>query len=342
MAPVQVAGRSQSNVPVDTVTAFRRSLAASCGRPGKLPDRDAREARLLGVDDGQLLAGRRLDHLSDAHDVGPFVGGQPESEPVRVGDGVEHAAVGHVHRHGPERGHLDRRVEMGREGRHVPEGDRGDLPVPAVGAHPDEPGGCLERQLRDRLGHRQSAGLEQDRHDADRVAAGHPGVLDLLHDHVPCVGLRVRGRQDEVAVGRGEATRLAHHPEPEVVPVGRKPGRRLEHRAAGDAFDPRHDHAPRLAGGVGIDRLDHGPDPQATGDLCRHGSDGSRTDASVVTRPRGDRERATAPYRPRCASASSRATSRRASRSAMSRRRSWSCLPRASPSSIFARPRSLM
>ena len=40
--------------------------------------------------------------------------------------------------------------------------------------------------------------------------------------------------------------------------------------------------------------------------------------------------------------ASSRGTSRRASRAAMSRRLSWSCLPRARPSSTFARPRWLM
>ena len=44
--------------------------------------------------------------------------------------------------------------------------------------------------------------------------------------------------------------------------------------------------------------------------------------------------------RPRVMSASSRATSRLESRSAMSRRRSWSCFPRARPTSIFARPRS--
>ena len=33
MAPVQVAGRSQSSVPVDTVTAFRRLLAGSWAGP---------------------------------------------------------------------------------------------------------------------------------------------------------------------------------------------------------------------------------------------------------------------------------------------------------------------
>ncbi len=43
--------------------------------------------------------------------------------------------------------------------------------------------------------------------------------------------------------------------------------------------------------------------------------------------------------RPRCSSASWRAISRLASRSAMSRRRSWSCLPRARPSSSLALPR---
>ena len=37
MAPVHVAGRSQSSVPVETVTTFRRLLAGSCGGPDSCP-----------------------------------------------------------------------------------------------------------------------------------------------------------------------------------------------------------------------------------------------------------------------------------------------------------------
>ena len=92
---------------------------------------------------------------------------------------------------------------------------------------------------------------------------------------------------------------------------------------AGNPFDAADDDASGLAGGVRIHGLDDRPDPQAIGD-------------------RGHAGAGPGAHRPRWASASSRATSRRASRSAMSRRRSWSCLPRARPSSILARPFSLM
>ena len=73
IAPVHVAGRSQSSVPVETVTTLRRLFAGSCAGPGQLPDRDPREARLVRVDDRELLVRGRLDHLGDAHDVGALV-----------------------------------------------------------------------------------------------------------------------------------------------------------------------------------------------------------------------------------------------------------------------------
>jgi hypothetical protein len=82
-------------------------------------------------------------------------------------------------------------------------------------------------------------------------------VLDLLHDHVPGVGVRVRGRKDHVAAERWVATRLAQHPQAQVVAVLGEVAHLLVHRGAGDVEDPAHDDAPRLPARVRVDRLDH-------------------------------------------------------------------------------------
>src|SRR3954452_19658492 len=73
--------------------------------------------------------------------------------------------------------------------------------------------------------------------------------------------------------------------------------------------------------------------------MTRPGSPAACASTASMIGPTLSRPGTSTGYRPRCASASSRATSRRASRSAMSRRRSWSCFPRASASSTLARPR---
>ena len=73
MAPVQVAGRSQSSVPVDTVTTFLRLLAGSWAGPDSWPMVIPLKPGCSGMDDRQLLVGGGLDHLGDPHDVGALV-----------------------------------------------------------------------------------------------------------------------------------------------------------------------------------------------------------------------------------------------------------------------------
>ena len=319
MAPVHVAGRVPVERPVRNGDDVPHRVRGIVGGPGQLTDRDPGEAGLLGMDDRQLLVGGGLDHLGDPGDVGAFVGRQPQPERLGRGDDVEHAAVGDVDRDRAEVWHLHGGVEVGRECRHVAERDPGHLAIRAVGPDADKPGRRLEGELRDGLGHRDHAGLEQRGHDAHRVRAAHPRVLDLLHDHVAGLGLRVGRGQDQVAVRRRVAARLAQHSQAEIVPVGLEPGHGVEHRGAGDRVDARRRSRGRA-------RRTRGGRPR--GSSGRAGS-GSRR-AGVPRRP--------CAQRPRWASASSRAMSRRASRSAMSRRRSWACLPRASPSSSLARP----
>ena len=200
----------------------------------------------------------------------PSSGAEPEPEPRSLGDDIEHPAVRDVHEHGPEVRDLDRRVEMGREGRHVPEGHAADLAVvdsrrvtrmrPAGDSSVSSVVGSV-------IGSRPVSSSTVTTHIV--LVPDMPGVFDLLHDHVAGLSLRVRGRQDEVAVGRRVAARLAQHPQAQVVAVGLEPGHRLEHRAAGHALDAADDDPPGFAGGVGIDSLDDGADPQSPWDRRR-------------------------------------------------------------------------
>ena len=80
MAPVHVAGRSQSSVPVETVTTFRSEFAAVVGGPESCPIVMPGEPGLLGMDDRELLARGGLDHLADPHDVGALVRREPQAE----------------------------------------------------------------------------------------------------------------------------------------------------------------------------------------------------------------------------------------------------------------------
>ena len=73
MAPVQVAGRSQSSVPGRHRDDVPPAVGRIVGRAGQLADGDPAETRLPWVDDRQLLVGGGLDHLGDPHDVGALV-----------------------------------------------------------------------------------------------------------------------------------------------------------------------------------------------------------------------------------------------------------------------------
>ena len=206
--------------------------------------------------DGKLLARGRLDHLADADDVAALVRREREPERRRLGQHVEHPAPGDVDRDRAQLRHLNDGIQMAGEGRDVPERDAPHLAAVHLGGDSHEAGRRVEGELGHGLGHLDHARLDQHRDDADRVRSGHGRILDLLHDHEAGVRLGVRGREDEVAVRRGIAARLAQHPQPQVVALVAEVRHLLEHRLARNVGDAAHDHPTRLAAGVRVNRLD--------------------------------------------------------------------------------------
>ena len=118
-------GRDQSRVPDETTTVFLPWAPGSVGGRGQLDDADAADLRVVGVRHRDLLAGGGLDHLAQPHDVAALVGRQLQAQRRRLDDGVEHPAPGDVDLDPADLRHLDRRVDLDREGRHVLEGDGG-------------------------------------------------------------------------------------------------------------------------------------------------------------------------------------------------------------------------
>jgi hypothetical protein len=213
--------------------------------------------------DRQLVLRRPQDQRGDAGDLPPA--GRNQLEPVElayVGDHVEHAAPADVDGHRAELGYVDDGVEMGRERGHVLEGDLLDLAGAALGRDADEARGSLQGELGHRFHHGDHARLQEHGCHGDRVAAAHDGVLDLLHDDEARRGIRMLGRNDQVAAQGWVAPRLAQHQHPELVVVLLEPLHLLVDRAARNARDAARDDAHRLAG-VCLDRVDHPPEGHA-------------------------------------------------------------------------------
>src|SRR3990170_7246209 len=133
-APVERSGRDDDGV-------LPAGLQIASGLP-QLGDRDALDRRVLGMRDGELFAGRGLDHLSDAGDAAPFLRSYTHPDLPRVRDDVEHAAPGDVHGEPPEFGHVHRRVQVNGEGRDVAERHTRDLAVRDVRRDADQARGC--------------------------------------------------------------------------------------------------------------------------------------------------------------------------------------------------------
>ena len=121
IAPVHVAGRSQSSCPVETITALRRSVVARRGGPESCAIVTSWIAGFSGWTTGSCSCAAALI-ISPMRAMSRPSSGVSRSPNARgIGDDVEHAAVRDVDAARAERRDLDRRVEVHGERRHVPE-----------------------------------------------------------------------------------------------------------------------------------------------------------------------------------------------------------------------------
>jgi hypothetical protein len=111
-------------------------------------------------------------------------------------------------------------IQMGREGRHVPELHAPDLATLAFRRDADQPRRSLQCQLGHGLLHGQQAHFQQNGGHGDGVAARHHRVLHLLQEDVTRIRLRMTGRHDAVAAMRGVATGCAQQQLAQAVLVG--------------------------------------------------------------------------------------------------------------------------
>ena len=191
IAPVQVAGRSQSRLPVDTMTALRRAVPADRG--------PARRAVPIVIPANPGCSGWTTGNCSRAAALiisptrtisRPSSGVSRSPNALGVGDHVEHPAVRDVDGD-RARGAGPRAARRGGPRTRARCGTSRSSPCRR--AHSawtaDQPGRRLERELGDRLRIGSMPVSSRTVADADRVRARHRRILDLLHDHVAGIGL---------------------------------------------------------------------------------------------------------------------------------------------------------
>jgi hypothetical protein len=223
------------------------------------------------MNDLELLRRRRLDHLSDTHDVSALIGRQSQPKLRGIGDDVKHAAIGHVDLDGAELGYFDRGVEMDGKAGKILERHPLHLAVLDFGSDRNQPRRGLQGQLSDRLFHRHHSRFEESGHHADGVGAGHGRIFGLFHDDETGVRFGKCGRQDEIAVRGRKPPWLAQHAFTEIVRLRLEVFHFLEHRFAGDVAHAPHDDSAGLATAVEIHGIDHAcqPHPSPSSRRCR-------------------------------------------------------------------------
>ena len=129
------------------------------------------------------------------------------------------------------------------------------LAVAAIGDDRDQAARRLEREMGLGLLHRQDAGVEQHRRDADGVRAGHRRRILGLHDDEPHLRPRVLGWDEQVDVAKDATSRLVEHEGAQRSVLGDEP-RLLPQRVARRGRDSADDHIAHLALGVAGDNVD--------------------------------------------------------------------------------------
>src|SRR5215831_19545787 len=182
--------------------------------------------------DRQLLARGSLDHLANPNDVSPLVGRESKAERMRLGNYVKHATVGDVHRYSPKLWNFYSLVQVRGKCGNILEADGLYLASLHLRFYAHQTGRCFQNERRDGFPGFDHAGFDQRSDHADGIRARHRWIFDLLHDDEPRLGLRVGGRQQQVAVRRGISTRLPEHSLAQSVGVPLQVCFLLEHGTA--------------------------------------------------------------------------------------------------------------
>ena len=276
-AAVEPSGRDHDRVARDGADA----------PPGRcdLHDRDVADGRVLGMRARQLRARSHADALAHERELARLARLDREAQRRRVGDRVEHAAVGDVHAERAQALDLERGIDALGVAGHVRELDRLAAPVAAGRARLDDAAGRL--QPHDRLGlvHRQHARLEQHGRRADRVGARHRRVLGRLHDDEAGVAIVARRRHDQVRVRGHAAARLAQKQPAQRVAVALERLHLLEHRRSRRWQHAADDDVADLAARVGADDRDcaHGPHGDGCSRWVRQASPASASSAPIIS-----------------------------------------------------------
>ena len=129
-----------------------------------------------------------------------------------------------------------------------------DAPVTARGVDADESAGRFQDHHRLGLGHRQNAGFEQHRRDAEAVRPRHRRRVLGLHDDEAHGGARVLWRHQQIDVAEDSAPRLVQHEAAQRLVAGDEAGL-LPERVAGRRGDAADDDIAHLAFRMAADDL---------------------------------------------------------------------------------------
>ena len=182
---------------------------------------------------------------------------QGQTDLVRIGDDVVHPAVGDIDLHPAQLRDVDLGVQADSETGHVLECDAFDPAAEDFGLDRDQPGRRLEKELGHWLSRWHHPRFYQNCCDRYGIRPRHPRIFDLFHDHVSGVRFRVGGWQNEIAVGRRVAARLAQHSLTELIGLVLQIEHLVEHRRAGNIQHATDNHSSRLTTNVSVDSLNH-------------------------------------------------------------------------------------
>ena len=228
-------------------------------RPGEDDAIQETQVRLERVHRRALLRGSSLDPSPQVDEPGRGAGLQGDSQRPGLAEEVERAAERHVAAQGADTGHVHGHAGAEHERRHVAEGDPAHPAARALGGDRHPAGGRVEADLRRVAVAAKQPGVQERRAERHHGVAAHgavPLVVEEEHAEVAVGGHRFG---EDGAVHVTVSPRLVHQPRAHPVEVVAEMAALGQDRRPGNGRQPGGDDPQRLAGGVGVQRLDHRP-----------------------------------------------------------------------------------